>query len=263
MSVGFELGPFFIHYYGVIIALGALAGVWLVSYRARRQGQDPEFIWDAFSWVLIGGVLGARLWHIFTPPPSNIAQGLTTSYYLTHPLDALAIWRGGLGIPGAVIGGGLALYIYCRKRRESFATWVDLIVPSLALGQAVGRWGNFVNQELYGLPTNLPWGIYIDKFNRVSGYEQFSHFHPTFLYESIWNLANMVLLLWLGKKFADRIIAGDLLLVYLIVYPIGRFLLEFLRLDSAELAGLNANQTFMAVVAILAALLLVLRHRKQ
>jgi phosphatidylglycerol:prolipoprotein diacylglycerol transferase len=218
-------------------------------------------VWDGLFWLVIGGIIGARLWHVFTPPPSMVAQGITTRYYLTHPLDILAIWNGGLGIPGAVIGGLIALYLFCRKRGLSFAVWVDIISPSLALGQAIGRWGNFVNQELYGQPTDLPWGIPIDPEHRLPGFEQHTHFHPTFLYESLWNFANMALLLWLGHRYSDRLKDGDIFLGYLIVYPVGRFWLEFLRLDSAKVAGLNANQTLMAVVALAAAGALVWRHR--
>lgn len=261
MPTGFQIGPLFVHFYGVIIMTGAVAAAWLATWQAREHGQDPEFVWDSLPWILIGGVIGARLWHIFTPPPSMVERGITVQYYLTHPLDALAIWRGGLGIPGAVIGGGLALYIYCRKRNVSFGKWVDIVAPALALGQAIGRWGNFINQELYGQPTNLPWGIFIEPVHRVPGFEQFTHFHPTFFYESLWNSANMALLLWIGRKFVDRLIGGDILLVYLIIYPIGRFLLEFLRLDSAQVAGINTNQTIMAVVAIMSAGALFLKHR--
>ncbi len=259
--MGIQLGPLFIHYYGIIIMSGALLAAFLTAYEAKRKGENPEFVWDALSVVLIGGVIGARLWHILTPPPSMVEQGITTAYYLTHPLDALAIWRGGLGIPGAVIGGGLGLYAYARRRGEDFAVWADLCAPAVALGQAIGRWGNYVNQELYGAPTNLPWAIAIDPLHRVPGFEAFERFHPLFLYESLWNLGNMFLLLWLARKYASRLQKGDLALVYLIVYPVGRFLLEFLRLDSAQLGGLNANQTFMAIVALAAAGLLAYRHR--
>lgn len=261
--MGFQLGPLFVHFYGVIIMFGALAAAFLTAYRANQKGKNPEFVWDALSIVLIFGVLGARLWHIFTPPPSMVAQGITTMYYLTHPLDALAIWRGGLGIPGGVIGGALAMYWYARRRGEDFGVWADLAAPGVALAQAVGRWGNFVNQELYGAPTSLPWAIYIDPQHRVPGFENFERFHPLFLYESLWNLGNMFLLLWLSRKRADQLRKGDLALVYLIVYPVGRFLLEFLRLDAAQVGGLNANQTFMAVVALVAAGSLFFRHRTQ
>lgn len=259
--MGFQVGPLFVHLYGIIIMLGALAAAFLTAYRANQSGKNPEFVWDALSLILICGVLGARLWHIFTPPPSMVEQGITTMYYLTHPLDALAIWRGGLGIPGGVIGGALGLYWYARRRKEDFWVWADLAVPAVALAQAIGRWGNFVNQELYGAPSELPWAIFIDPQHRVPGFENFERFHPLFLYESLWNLGNMFLLLWLSGRFADKLRKGDLALVYLIGYPVGRFLLEFLRLDSAQLGGLNANQTFMAVVALVAAGVLIVRHR--
>ncbi len=259
--MSFQIGPLTGHDYGLILMTGALAATLLSAAQAKRWRENPEFVWDGIAWVLAGGIIGARLWHIFTPPPSSIAVGKTTAFYLTHPLDAIAIWEGGLGIPGAVIGGGLALWWFARRRKENFARWADITAPAIALGQAIGRWGNFVNQELYGAPTDLPWGIPIDEQHRVAGFEAFSRFHPLFLYESIWNLGNMAFLLWLGRRYPDRLRDGDLFLIYLVVYPLGRFLLEFLRLDSAQLAGINANQTFMAVVALAAAGLLLLRHQ--
>lgn len=210
-------------------------------------------------WILIAGIIGARIWHILTPSPSLVAQGVTTYYYLTHPLDAIAIWKGGLGIPGAVLGGVIALFFFVRKHHLPFLNWLDILVPALALGQAIGRWGNFFNQELYGAPTSLPWAIYIDPQHRLAGFENQAYYHPTFLYESIWNLGNMVLLLWLNQRFKECLKAGDVFLMYLIVYPFGRFLLEFLRLDSSQVAGINANQTVMLVVMIAAALTLIWR----
>lgn len=259
--MSFDIGPLTVHWYGVIIMLGAVSAAFLAVSQARRWKEDPEKVWDGLTWVLIGGVIGARLWHIFTPPPSMVEAGLTTQYYLTHPLDAIAVWRGGLGIPGAIIGGGLALYFFTRRARLSFARWADITAPAIALGQAIGRWGNFVNQEIYGAPTSLPWAISIDPSKRVPGYEEFATFHPLFLYESLWNLANMFLLLWLGKKYDRKLRDGDLFFIYLVTYPLGRFLLEFLRLDSAQVAGLNANQTLMAVVAVVSAFLLWRRHQ--
>ncbi|MBN1665734.1 MAG: prolipoprotein diacylglyceryl transferase, partial [Anaerolineales bacterium] len=148
MPTGIPIGEFTLRFYGMIIMLGAVAAALLSYYRAKRRGLDTEFIWDGFIWALVGGIIGARLWHVFTPTPSDIARGLTTQYYLTHPLQMLKTWDGGLGIPGAVIGGALAVYILARRRKTSFAIWVDVVAPGLALAQAIGRWGNFINQEL-------------------------------------------------------------------------------------------------------------------
>lgn len=261
MPQGFQLGPIFIRFYGIILMLGALLGGWLSAREAKRRGHDPEIVWDMLIWLIVGGIIGARLWHVFTPSPSSIAEGRTTLFYLTHPFDLINLRNGGLGIPGAVIGGALTLYIYTRKRGLDFAEWADVAAPGLALGQAIGRWGNFFNQELYGAPTSLPWKIYIEPIYRLPGFESQDYYHPLFLYESLWSLANMTLLLWLARRYSDRTKPGDIFLVYLIVYPLGRFLLDFLRLDASILAGLNANQAVMAVVAIVSAVVLVWRHR--
>lgn len=262
MPIGFEVGPFFVRYYGIILMLGAVAAAFLAERETRRRGLSGDLVWDGLIWVLIGGIIGARIWHIFTPPPAMQELGFTTEYYLTHPLDILRTWNGGLGIPGAVIGGLLALYFFTRRRKLSFPMWADIAAPALALGQAIGRWGNFINQEVYGAPTDLPWAITIQPQFRVPGYEQFSTFHPLFLYESLWNFANMGILLWLGRRYPDRLKPGDIMLAYLVIYPTGRFLLEFLRLDAAMVAGININQTFSLVVAILAGAALYWRHRR-
>jgi phosphatidylglycerol:prolipoprotein diacylglycerol transferase len=249
-------------WYGVILMSGAVAGAWLSTREVKRRGGDPEIVWDLLVYLIIGGVIGARLWHVFTPSPSSIEQGITTAYYLTHPLDLINLRKGGLGIVGAVIGGVIALYFYSRKNKLNFAEWVDIIAPSIALGQAIGRWGNFVNQELYGAPTDLPWKIFIDPFHRVSGFENYEYFHPLFLYESLLNFANMFFLIWLTRRFEGHLKSGDVLLSYLVIYPIIRFSLEFLRLDASQIGGVNANQALMAGVAVVSAVILFLRHRK-
>lgn len=255
-----EIGPLTINLYGIIIMLGALAGALLASRDAKRRGLNSEFVWDGLIWVLIGGILGARLWHVLTPPPSMVERGITTAYYLTHPLDAIAIWKGGLGIPGAVIGGVIALYAFTRRRGVEFVPWLDTAAPALALGQAIGRWGNFVNQELYGAPTDLPWRIFIDLQNRLPEFKDQAYYHPLFLYESLWNLANALFLIWLGRRFTEKLQSGDLFLIYLVVYPTGRFFLEFLRLDSSQVAGININQALMLIVALVSLTLLALRR---
>ena len=262
MIDGFQLGPLFIRFYGIVLMLGAVAGGWLATVELKRRDKDPEMVWDLLVYLIIGGVIGARLWHILTPPPSSIAQGFTTQFYLTHPLDALAIWKGGLGIPGTIIGGLVALFFYARRNRTiGFLEWADIAAPSLALGQAIGRWGNFFNQELYGAPTNLPWKIYIDPAHRLAGFENVSYYHPLFAYESLLNLANMLLLLWLLRQFAGRLKRGDIFNVYLIAYPLIRFSLDFLRLDASQVLSLNVNQTLMAIVGVAAIIVLIWRHR--
>jgi phosphatidylglycerol---prolipoprotein diacylglyceryl transferase len=259
MPDGFFIGPIHVRFYGIILMLGAVAGAWLATREVKRRGYEPDIVWDLLTYLLIGGIIGARLWHILTPPPSS---GITAAWYFTHPLDALAIWKGGLGIPGAVIGGIVVLYLYARKRKLNFAEWTDIVAPSIALGQAIGRWGNFFNQELYGAPTNLPWKIFIDPQHRLTGFTEVEYYHPLFLYESLWNLGNMFLLLWISCRFGERLKKGDLFLIYLITYPVGRFLLDFLRLDASQVAGININQTVMAVVAVLSTAALLWRHRR-
>jgi phosphatidylglycerol:prolipoprotein diacylglycerol transferase len=260
MPEGFYIGKFFIHFYGVIIMLGAIMAAWLATVEAKRRGHNPDVVWDVMPWLLIAGIIGARIWHILTPPASMVALGITTQYYLTHPLDAINIRAGGLGIPGAVMGGALALWLYTRKKKLSFASWVDIIAPGLALAQGIGRWGNFINQELYGAPTDLPWAIFIEPSRRLSEYMDVAYYHPMFFYEFLWNIMNMTVLLVLGRKLKGKLFRGDIFLVYLIIYPLGRFLLEFIRLDPSNVGGMNANQTIMGIIAISALTILVLKR---
>ena len=266
-----------IHVYGIILVSGAIVGAYLASVEARRKGFDPNYVWDALIWALIGGIVGARIWHIFTPPPSMLALGLTTEFYLNLsnfvPVTflglkfslpaALAIMNGGLGIPGGVIGGVLGLWLYTRRNKLDFITWVDIATPALPLAQAIGRWGNFVNQELYGKPTDLPWGIYIEPQYRLPAYVDVERFHPIFLYESVLNLLICLALLYVVRKYVDRLRPGDLFLFYLALYPTVRFLLEFIRLDSSGFGNLNINQTVSAATALVAVIALAARNRRR
>ncbi len=252
---------FHIYFYGILITLGVIVAAFLGAAEAKRRGIQADYIWDALFWVVLAGIIGARLWHVFTPPPSMVEQGITTKYYLTHPLDMLNIRQGGLGIPGAVIGGVIALWIYCRKKGLSFLKLADSVAPGVALAQAIGRWGNFFNQEVYGKPTNLPWKIYIDPLHRVPGYENYEYFHPLFFYEFLWNLLNMGILLFLARRFEKWLKPGDLFYLYFSIYAVGRFALEFLRLDAAQVGGINFNQTFMLVLIVIGGVLLFLNHR--
>jgi phosphatidylglycerol:prolipoprotein diacylglycerol transferase len=264
-SVGIHITAFglsfLLRYYGMLLMLGALAAAVVASRLLKIDRTDPEVAWDGLLWVLIFGVVGARLYHVFTPSLSLREQGITTAWYLTHPLDLINTTRGGLAMPGAIIGGVIGLYFFARRRKLALGPLMDAAAPGVALAQAIGRWGNFVNQELYGPPTSLPWGIRIDPQNRLPGYEPFERFHPLFLYESIWNLANFTFLLWLWRNRRDRLTPGDVFLVYLVTYPLGRFLLEFIRLDYVPAFGINLNQAIMLLVAIAAGIALYLRNR--
>jgi phosphatidylglycerol:prolipoprotein diacylglycerol transferase len=261
MIDGISIFGFKIYFYGILIMLGALGATWLAAYRAKEYDQDGELAWDILPWALIGGIIGARLWHILTPPASMLEQGITTGYYLTHPIEMLKIRNGGLGIPGAVIGGFIAVWIYTRRKELSILTWTDIIAPGLALAQSIGRWGNFFNQELYGGPTNLPWKLYIEPIRRLPEFANVSYFHPMFFYESVWNLLNAGFLIWVSRRFRGWLKNGDLFFIYAMIYAVGRFSLEFLRLDPSPVAGINANQTLMVIVGVGSAAAFFLRHR--
>ncbi len=176
------------------------------SHRDRQKyGHDPEIILDLLPWLLIGGIIGARLWHVFTPSASNIAAGVTTENYLRNPVEILKMWKGGLGIPGGVIGGALALWLYTRSKSSILCNGLILSPPGLLIGQAIGRWGgNFVNQEVYGKPTDLPWALTIDPPYRISGFEHVSNITPLFLYESLLALIGAIVLIQVDKKMAQK-----------------------------------------------------------
>lgn len=264
---GIQIGPLTLRFYGIIIMFGALMATLLAQRLLRRRKQDPEIVWDGLIWALIFGIIGARLYHVFTP---SISAGgwQQTLNYLRNPVSILTTWEGGLGMPGAIIGGAFGLYLFARRSRISLSLILDVAAPGVALAQAIGRWGNFVNQELYGPPTDLPWGIFIEPAYRLNTtwngvpLAQFETFHPLFLYESIWNLANMFFLLWLMRRFEGRLKEGDLFFAYLVMYPLGRFLLEFIRLDYVPLFAINLNQLVMLIVAIVSGVALFQRHRK-
>lgn len=257
---GIIIGPFFLHYYGLIIMIGVLAGVWLAAQAGKRRGYTSDDYWDMVPWMLIPGILGARLWHVMMP---SVSSGLSFSWYLQHPGEILAVWKGGLGIPGGVLGGALGIWLFCRRRHFSYGDFMDTIAIGLPFGQAIGRWGNFVNQELYGRPSTLPWAITIDPAYRIPEYAEISTYHPLFLYESLYNLAFTCCLWKLDRSKKIHLKQGSLFLIYLIAYPLGRFFLEFLRLDTAQVGGINVNQTVMAVVAVTSAVCLFLREKKE
>jgi phosphatidylglycerol:prolipoprotein diacylglycerol transferase len=261
-AYGIHLGPLYIRFYALILIGGMVVGAYLASRRAPKFGLDPKYIWDGLTWAIIPGLIGARLYHVLTPSP---ASGLTTQYYLENPLQIFAIWNGGLGIYGGIAGGILGIWLYARRQKQPLLPWLDLVAPSMALGQAIGRWGNFVNQELYGAPTDLPWAIYIAPEHRLRGYEAFERFHPLFLYESLWMLGTALILIGLAWRWRTQARHGTITLLYIISYATIRFLLDFLRLDSHGIQGIPAlttAQIVSLVAAGVAVALLVFWHRR-
>ena len=263
--IAFRLGPLAVHWYGIILVVAVLVAAYVASLEARRRGQDPDHVWNALLLCLILGIIGARLYHVFSSPRGGM-QGW--EYYRQHPIAILQIWRGGLGIYGAVAGGVLGVYIYARLNKLNFLQWVDIGAPGLILAQAIGRWGNFVNQELYGYPTNLPWGIPIDPPYRISPYDDLSvyppstRFHPTFLYESLWCLLGFIVLMYVARRYADRLLDGDIICLYAIWYPLGRFFIEALRPDAWLIGGIPAAQIFAVISVVVSSAVILYRHRR-
>ena len=234
-----NLGPF--HLYGVILAVGVLVAVYVAEQRWRHRGYPRDGIYDISFWVVIWGVIGARLYHV------------VTDYELFEhdPWRAFQIWRGGLGIWGAVIGGAIAVVVITHRRKMPTLAVMDCMAPGIVLAQAIGRWGNYFNQELFGKPTRLPWGLEIDLAHRPAGYRQFTTFNPTFLYESLYCFALVGVILWVEHRFVLR--RGQSLTLYLATYTFGRFWFENLRIDPAHhILGLRVN-AWVALVACLAA----------
>jgi phosphatidylglycerol:prolipoprotein diacylglycerol transferase len=220
----FQLGPFSLRWYGLLIATAVLVGLMLAMQLARRRGIDPALVADLLPVLVVGAVIGARLYYVT----------LEWRQYQGRWSDILAIWRGGIAIHGALIGGVLATILFCRWRRQAFWPLLDVLVPSVALGQAIGRWGNFFNSEAFGLPTDLPWQLTIPRAQRPVEFLERTGFHPTFLYESLWNLGVCALLLLLFRRASRgriRLPAGALSCVYLMAYSSGRVWIEGLRID--------------------------------
>lgn len=240
----------------------------LSAHAAVRQAwvDDPPWsrwnsahVWSGVIWALIFAVVGARLYHVLTPPPSMAELGIESPMdYFRHPLQLINLRRGGLGIYGGIAGGALGLLIYSYRHHIPALGWADLGVVGVALGQFVGRWGNFFNQELYGRPTDVAWAIEIDPAYRLAGYTQFERFHPAFLYESLWNLLVFLVLLTLARRYSKRLQTGDLTAVYLILYAVGRTLLEQVRLDSATLGlfGIDVGMSVATAVSLLVAVVM-------
>lgn len=217
---------------------------------------NPDHVWNGLVWVLFLAVIGARLYHVLTPSPSMAAFGIESPLdYFQNPYQLINIRNGGLGIYGGILGGLLGLFIYARRARIPMLAWADLAVVGLALGQVFGRWGNFFNQELYGAPTDVPWAVIIDPAYRLPAVSEFSRFHPAFLYESLWSLLTFFILYFLVTKYAQKLLAGEVMALYLIFYAVGRTLLEMVRLDSrmVDFGFLQLNMAIATFVSLIIA----------
>ena len=238
-SGSLDLGPITLRMYGFMIALGVIAAVWLMGKRFMSKGINPDHASGLAMWVVPAGIIGARAYHVITD----------WRRFEGNWGEAVQIWRGGLGILGGVIFGLVAAFFYCRKHDLDLKEVIDVVAPALALAQCIGRWGNYFNQELFGRPTNLPWGLQIDQRKRPIEYVAEDTFHPAFLYESFWNALVVLTLIKLGKS--GKLPSGLLMAAYFAFYSIGRLWIEALRIDEAtNIAGLRVNIWVFTAVLI-------------
>jgi phosphatidylglycerol:prolipoprotein diacylglycerol transferase len=230
--VAFSIFTLEIRWYALFMLAGVLAGIGLTRRLAVRLGLDPEWVFDVAPWIIFWSIVGARVYYVT----------LRAEHFLSNPADAINIRLGGLSFHGALIAGTAAFAILCWRQRQPFLKWTDAAIPGVALAQAIGRWGNWANQEAFGTPTTLPWGLHISPEHRPAEFAAAERFHPTFLYESMFNLANAVLLSWLALRIprSPWLREGDVLAVYLITYGGARFLIERLRTDSLYIGPLPA-----------------------
>lgn len=249
----FSIGPLTIHAYALCILLGILVALWLTNKRMQARGGDSDMLWDIAIWAIPFGIVGGRLYHVLiTDPMYYFGLGEQQA----HVAEIPQLWLGGLGIMGAVSLGALGAWIGCRRTSVRLSAFVDAAAPGLLIAQGIGRWGNWFNQELFGSPTTLPWGLQIDpnSYNFPAGLPADTLFHPTFLYESLWNVAGALVLIALDRKFKLR--RGALFCCYMIWYGIGRTFTESLRLDPAEIIhigplGLRVHQ-WLAIALVIA-----------
>ena len=236
-----HLGPLPLHLYGLIIASGVLLAAWLAERRWVRRGHDGDAFGAIVIWIVVGGVVGARLYHV------------VSDYQLFRGrwVDAFKIWQGGLSIWGAVLGGAVVAIVLARRRHLDTLDLVDAIAPALVLAQAIGRWGNWANQELFGRPSTLPWAVEIDPAHRPPQYARYATFQPTFLYESLWCLATFAVLLLIERRV--RLMKGQLFALYVMLYTAGRFVFENMRTDPANTIGPLRLNAWVSLVCFAAA----------
>jgi phosphatidylglycerol:prolipoprotein diacylglycerol transferase len=253
-----------LRWYGVIVMIGVVVGALIVERELKRRGENSDRIWDALIWVLPIGIIGARLWYVL-----NATLG-GNRFYLENPASIIRIWEGGLHIFGGFLLGSAALLFYLRKNKLDPWLFLDAAGPAVLIGQGIGRIANFINQELYGPPTTLPWGIQIQAEHRLAQYQDLSlfpvettRFHPAFAYEMLWNFASAGLLLWLSRRYEKDIKPGALFAGWLVLAGVGRVIVEFFRPDQPKIPelGISYSSIFAALMAIAGAILLMARYK--
>ncbi|MEW6085032.1 MAG: prolipoprotein diacylglyceryl transferase [Chloroflexota bacterium] len=249
-----------VYWYGLIVMIGVLVGSMIVERSLKRIGEDSEKLWDALIWVVLIGIAGARLWYVV-----NATLG-GNRVFVENPAQILNIGGGGLHIFGGFLFGAIVLLWFIRRNNLDPWLYLDMAGPGLLIGQAIGRLGNFINQELYGPPTTLPWGISISAENRLLEFRNLpesARFHPTFAYEMLWNFAAAGLLLWLSRRYEKQLKPGTLFAGWLILAGVGRTWIEFFRPDQPKIPelGISYSALISALMAVAGAVMLMIRYK--
>jgi phosphatidylglycerol:prolipoprotein diacylglycerol transferase len=260
----FTIGNFSLRWYGVIVMLGVIVGSLMVERALKRNGENSDTIWDALIWVLPIGILGARLWFVMNATLGGDPR------YANAPSEILKVWNGGLHIFGGLLLGGAALLLYLNKNKLDIWLFLDAAGPAVLVGQAIGRIANFINQELYGPPTTLPWGIPISAQHRLAQFQDLikypvetTRFHPTFAYEMLWNFTAAGLLLWVWRRYEKDIKPGTIFAGWLLLAGFGRVFIEFFRPDQPKIEtwGISYTTIVSALMAVAGAVLLMVRYK--
>ena len=253
-----SIGPLTIHFYALCIITGIAVAIWLGRWRYANLGGNPDEVSEVAIWAVPFGIIGGRIYHVISSPQQYFGEN-------GNPVDALRIWQGGLGIWGAISLGAIGAYVYFKTHTTtlSFAKLLDSLAPGVIIAQAIGRIGNYFNQEVFGKPTTLPWALEIEAKNRPVGYEEFATFHPTFLYELLWCLIIALLLIKL-PGFLNSISRnpGDIFALYIAGYTAGRFWIEALRIDEANyILGLRLN-IWVSIIVFASAVIYLYRSKR-
>ncbi len=255
-----------LRWYGVLVMFGAIAGAWIAGREIKRRGENDESIWDAMVWVLPAGIIGARLWYVL----NSIAGG--SSYYLDDPAKILYVWEGGLHFFGGLLFGAIALYFFLKNNGFDLWLFLDALAPAVLIGQALARPANFINQELYGQPTKLPWGILINNFaSRLPQYQDLTQFplettrfHPTFAYEMILNILLGMALIWIALRYSESVKPGTIFGGWLVAAGLARTFIEFFRPDQPKIGDSFVSYSMLValLMAVAGAVMLLVRYGK-